>query len=134
METRMRWHDGVGIPDDPTAIPAEAMTVELRNFGFLGAVAAMQAGQAGMEPAAFGRMMLNSLGVLLAPASPGGARAQLLDALTKAVDAGLERPGILRTSIASRSSRGLEEIFEELEEAAFDSDEVSVEVTFEPLP
>jgi hypothetical protein len=108
METRMRWHDGVGIPDDPTAIPAEAMTVELRNFGFLGAVAAMQAGQAGMEPAAFGRMMLNSLGVLLAPASPGGARAQLLDALTKAVDAGLERPGILRTSIASRSSRGLE--------------------------
>jgi hypothetical protein len=134
VETRMRWHDGVGIPDDPTAIPAEAMTVELRNFGFLGAVAAMQAGQAGMEPAAFGRMMLNSLGVLLAPASPGGARAQLLDALTKAVDAGLERPGILRTSIASRSSRGLEEIFEELEEAAFDSDEVSVEVTFEPLP
>jgi hypothetical protein len=39
----------------------------------------------------------------------------------------------LRLSVASQSGRGLEEIFEELEEAAFDSDEVSVEVTFEPL-
>jgi hypothetical protein len=134
VETRMRWHDGVGIPEDPTMIPAVAMSVELRNHGFLGAVAAMQAQQAGLDPAAFSRLMLDSFGVLLAPAPPGGARAKLLDALTKAAEIGLDRPGVLRVSVASQSGRGLEEIFEELKEAAFDSDEVSVEVTFEPLP
>jgi hypothetical protein len=58
----------------------------------------------------------------------------LLAALTKATEAGLERPGVLRANISTTSPQGLEAIFEELEGAAFDSDQIDVDITFEPLP
>jgi hypothetical protein len=136
FEARMRWPEGmVGIGPEVVDAPTESMVVELRNYGFLGMLVEAQASAAGMEPAAFNQLMIDSTRALIAPITPGSSREQLIDALSAASAAGLDQPGVLRVRLASDAPRGLEELFEGLESGnPLGMLEDSVEVTFEPLP
>ncbi len=133
MEARMRWHEGVGVPEDVAELPTESMALELRNYGYIGDMLRAQAAEAGMEPAAMTRLILDSLGVLLAPISPGSPKAQAMAALTDAV-ADLDRAGVLRVTFSTESPQGLDALMQDFEGGAFlENPALDIGVTFTPL-
>lgn len=79
------------------------------------------------------RMLLDSLGVLLAPIEPGSAKDEAMLALGEAL-ADPERPGVLRLSLSTEAPQGLDALMGELEGGAvFDDPALDIAVTFTPL-
>jgi hypothetical protein len=121
---------------DPFAaeeVLTNAFVFELRDWGFLGAMIREQAAEAGQSVEAFIAEGHAEMAEALAPMTPGSPAAAV-HAAVGAMFADLDRPGVLRFSLASDEARPLEELFEALAEAeTLDVDGLTFAITYLPM-
>ncbi len=131
LTARLVWPDGIDVVSEFEDLPLEALALELRNLGFLGAAVREQAVAMGTTPDAIVAMALEGVGQALAGADPDGLKARLLGVLAQAL-ADVDRPGVLRLSLAADRELGIDDLLLALEADQLDG--VMLEMTFHPLP
>ncbi len=122
---------------DPAAYDealAEAFTFELTNWGYVGAFLREQAASEGQDLDAFISERLDEMRQTLQPMPPGSPNEAAFAAIS-AMLADLDRPGVLRFSLATTAPRALEELFDDVSAAeTLESDRLKIGVTYTPLP
>jgi hypothetical protein len=112
---------------------ADAFVFELRDWGFLGAMMREQAAAEGQSLEAFIAEGQAEMREALAPMTPGSPAAAVHDAVS-AMLADLDRPGVLRFSLASDRPRPLEDLFAALAVAeTLDADGLTFAITYLPM-
>lgn len=94
----------------------DAFAFEVADWGFLGAMLREQAAEEGQSFEAFIAEGKAEVGAALEPMTPGSPAAAVHDAVEAMLD-DLDRPGVLRFSLESDTTRPLEALFEALAEA-----------------
>jgi hypothetical protein len=111
----------------------DAFVFEFADWGFLGALMRAQAAEAGQDVAAFIAEGKAELRASLEPMPTGSPAAAVHDAVVAMLD-DLDRPGVLRFSLASETARPLEALFAALAEAeTLEADGLSFAITYRPM-
>ncbi len=131
LQARMVWPGSEVFFGDVEDLPMEALAIEVRNLGFLGAAVREQALAMGVDPADLGAMALAALEEALAGPAPSAAQLRILE-VTAELLADLDRPGVVRFGLVADGALLVDDVLAAIEE---DSDgRVRFELSYEPLP
>jgi hypothetical protein len=134
LSARLLWPEGPGLPREIDALPAETVTVELTNEGYVGLALSAFAEQIGMAPGALGSMMLGGLSQAMAPVMPGSPKARLLDVLGELVSQP-DGPGVVRMALRTETPEPVEDLFDRLERAEGTAPPgITLDFAYDPMP